>query len=30
MAIQRHHRRFGDREEAGQKEKKKDGANLRP
>jgi hypothetical protein len=30
MAVQRHHRGFGNREEAGEKEKQKNGANLRP
>ncbi len=30
VAIERHHRCFGNREEAGQEEKQKDGANLRP
>jgi hypothetical protein len=30
MAVERHHRRFRDGEEAGAEEKQEDGADLRP
>jgi hypothetical protein len=30
MAIERHHRRFGNREERGEKQQQKNGADLRP
>jgi hypothetical protein len=30
MAVERHHRSFGDGKEAGQKQQQENGANLRP